>query len=161
MAKFSFTYKMRILFSLRIRSIFGWTFFLFGKFSQKVDTKWTFENNLEYQIGIEIGKMLLQSYYQKISFKIRLLSWQWEVDFDVLFSLFQKCLDKDPAKRWSCERLMGHPLFEDYLAKHKEDSMEHSDSHKSNRSRDKSKVFRNKILILQIELFQFVSLIHF
>ncbi|XP_055306048.1 cyclin-dependent kinase-like 1 isoform X2 [Sitodiplosis mosellana] len=51
----------------------------------------------------------------------------------------RKCLDKDPAKRWSCERLMNHPLFEDYLAKHRDDSVEHPDSYKSIRSRDKSK----------------------
>ena len=24
----------------------------------------------------------------------------------------QKCLDKDPAKRWSCEQLLQHPFFE-------------------------------------------------
>ncbi len=24
----------------------------------------------------------------------------------------QKCLDKDPAKRWSCEQLLQHPFFD-------------------------------------------------
>lgn len=36
---------------------------------------------------------------------------------------------------------MSHPLFEDYLAKQREDSVDHSDPYKSNRLRDKSKVF--------------------
>lgn len=36
---------------------------------------------------------------------------------------------------------MNHPLFEDYLAKHRDDSVEQTDSYKSIRSRDKSKVF--------------------
>lgn len=34
-----------------------------------------------------------------------------------MFSGTQKCVDKDPAKRWSCERLLMHPYFEDYVAK--------------------------------------------
>lgn len=29
-----------------------------------------------------------------------------------MISLFQKCLDKDPAKRWSCEQLLQHPFFD-------------------------------------------------
>lgn len=31
--------------------------------------------------------------------------------------LLQKCLDKDPVKRWSCERLLTHSYFDDYVAK--------------------------------------------
>ena len=27
-------------------------------------------------------------------------------------SFFQKCLDKDPAKRWSCEQLLNHGFFD-------------------------------------------------
>ena len=29
----------------------------------------------------------------------------------------QKCLDKDPAKRWSCEQLLQHPFFERFSFK--------------------------------------------
>lgn len=36
------------------------------------------------------------------------------------FSPLQKCLDKDPAKRWSCDRLLTHSYFEDYAKRHKE-----------------------------------------
>lgn len=32
----------------------------------------------------------------------------------------QKCLDKDPQKRWSCERLVTHAYFEDYVIMEKE-----------------------------------------
>ncbi|KAJ6638869.1 Cyclin-dependent kinase-like 1 [Pseudolycoriella hygida] len=30
----------------------------------------------------------------------------------------KKCLDKDPMRRWSCERLICHPYFEDYIQSH-------------------------------------------
>ena len=33
---------------------------------------------------------------------------------------YQKCLDKDPAKRWSCEKLIKHSYFDDYIAKQRE-----------------------------------------
>lgn len=58
----------------------------------------------------------------------------------LIISLFkkQKCLDKDPAKRWPCERLLNHPLFEEYIARRKEAAAEQSDD--SNRLREKSKV---------------------
>jgi len=32
----------------------------------------------------------------------------------------KKCLDKDPAKRWSCEKLTKHSYFDDYIAKQRE-----------------------------------------
>lgn len=54
----------------------------------------------------------------------------------------QKCLDKDPAKRWTCERLMNHQLFEEYIARRKEATVEQTDD--SNRPREKSKVKLNK-----------------
>lgn len=50
----------------------------------------------------------------------------------------QKCLDKDPAKRWTCERLLNHPLFDEYIARRKEAASEQNDD--SNRPREKSKV---------------------
>ncbi|XP_039950372.1 cyclin-dependent kinase-like 1 isoform X1 [Bactrocera neohumeralis] len=38
----------------------------------------------------------------------------------------KKCLDKDPAKRWSCEKLIKHSYFDDYVAKQRE--LEHVNS---------------------------------
>lgn len=38
----------------------------------------------------------------------------------------KKCLDKDPAKRWSCDKLIKHSYFEDYIAKQRE--LEHANS---------------------------------
>lgn len=35
-------------------------------------------------------------------------------------SSIQKCLDKDPMKRWSCDKLIKHSYFDDYIAKQKE-----------------------------------------
>ena len=32
----------------------------------------------------------------------------------------QKCLDKDPSKRWSCDRLLTHAYFEDFAKRQKE-----------------------------------------
>lgn len=50
--------------------------------------------------------------------------------------LLQRCLDKDPEKRWTCERLLSHPLFDEYLAKRK-DAPDYVDSYKPNRIREK------------------------
>ncbi|XP_030381189.1 cyclin-dependent kinase-like 1 isoform X1 [Scaptodrosophila lebanonensis] len=38
----------------------------------------------------------------------------------------KKCLDKDPAKRWPCDKLIKHSYFDDYLAKQRE--LEHINS---------------------------------
>lgn len=38
----------------------------------------------------------------------------------------KKCLDKDPTKRWSCEKLTKHSYFDDYIAKQRE--LEHVNS---------------------------------
>ena len=32
-------------------------------------------------------------------------------------SILQKCLDKDPAKRWTCEQLLSHPFFKNFSFK--------------------------------------------
>lgn len=76
------------------------------------------------------------------------------VFFSSLFCLFtnqsQKCLDKDPAKRWTCERLMHHSLFEDYIARRKDASADQADD--PNRLREKSKVtFTLQMLINRFE----------
>lgn len=38
-------------------------------------------------------------------------------DPDVL-DFLRRCVDKDPARRWSCERLLGHVYFAAYVAKY-------------------------------------------
>lgn len=42
-----------------------------------------------------------------------------EIEEFLLFP-FQKCLDKDPSRRWSCDRLLTHSYFEDYVKRQKE-----------------------------------------
>lgn len=54
-------------------------------------------------------------------------------------NLFQKCVDKDPAKRWTCQQLLNHPYFDSYRA-----SLPVSDIPESARhARDKSRVRKN------------------
>ena len=36
----------------------------------------------------------------------------------------QKCLDKDPAKRYSCEQLLNHPFFKNFTFKFPESELE-------------------------------------
>lgn len=33
-----------------------------------------------------------------------------------IVDFLKKCVDKDPARRWSCERLLQHPYFSEYAA---------------------------------------------
>ncbi|CAO1300513.1 unnamed protein product [Diamesa hyperborea] len=51
----------------------------------------------------------------------------------------KKCLDKDPNKRWSCERLAQHPYFEDFVVKNKEPEIT-TNLQPDNRNREKSKI---------------------
>ncbi|KAL0819422.1 hypothetical protein ABMA28_007528 [Loxostege sticticalis] len=34
---------------------------------------------------------------------------------DLIIDFLQKCLDKDPMMRWTCEQLLRHPIFENFL----------------------------------------------
>ncbi|KAL4703576.1 hypothetical protein ACJJTC_006962 [Scirpophaga incertulas] len=34
---------------------------------------------------------------------------------DLVIDFLQKCLDKDPMLRWTCEQLLRHPIFENFL----------------------------------------------
>ena len=43
---------------------------------------------------------------------------------DVSLYLFQKCLDKDPAKRFSCEQLLSHGFFKNFTFKFPESELE-------------------------------------
>lgn len=50
----------------------------------------------------------------------------------------QKCLDKDPNQRWSCEQLLQHPYFENFHFKMPEAEMEEFE--KLKKYRDRSRV---------------------
>lgn len=85
----------------------------------------------------------------------RVLSNPYVIDF------LKKCLDKDPNKRWSCERLITHPYFEDYIVKEKEDetntsttSIQESNNNgmnNQNRNREKSKISNTSLPQLPTE----------
>ncbi|XP_055379210.1 cyclin-dependent kinase-like 4 isoform X4 [Condylostylus longicornis] len=58
----------------------------------------------------------------------------------------KKCLDKDPTKRWTCEKLLKHSYFEDYVARQKElESLATSIDYKN---RDKSKSSNTSLPLL-------------
>lgn len=52
----------------------------------------------------------------------------------------QKCVDKDPARRWSCEQLLRHPYFDNFHFKIPESELEEFE--KLRRLRDRSRVSR-------------------
>jgi cyclin-dependent kinase-like len=59
---------------------------------------------------------------------------------------FKKCLDKDPNKRWSCDRLVMHPYFEDYIVKtNKEPEVTQTLPDSSSRQREKSKLSQTSL----------------
>lgn len=61
--------------------------------------------------------------------------------------MFKKCLDKDPNKRWSCDRLISHPYFEDYIVKTSKEPEMVMDRNlpDSSRQREKSKISQTSL----------------
>ncbi|KAL7048937.1 hypothetical protein ACKWTF_003539 [Chironomus riparius] len=57
----------------------------------------------------------------------------------------KKCLDKDPNKRWSCDRLIQHPYFEDYIVKTKDHEQSSASLPDSSRQREKSKISQTSL----------------
>ena len=51
---------------------------------------------------------------------------------------FQKCVDKDPAKRMTCEQLLAHPFFRNFSFKYPE--VDEYDGQKRVRERDRARV---------------------
>ena len=47
-----------------------------------------------------------------------------------MYKQFQKCLDKDPAKRWSCEQLLTHGWFKGYTFKFPDHELEQFDRYR-------------------------------
>lgn len=58
----------------------------------------------------------------------------------------QKCLDKDPSKRWTCDKLLTHPLFDDYIAKRKEIAAEQYDAIEANRTKSKVRIIQKSVI---------------
>jgi serine/threonine protein kinase len=56
------------------------------------------------------------------------------------FFVLQKCVDKDPARRWSCEQLFRHPYFDNFHFKIPDSELEEFE--KLRRLRDRSRVSR-------------------
>lgn len=56
-------------------------------------------------------------------------------------------MDKDPSKRWSCERLIQHPYFDDYIVKTKETEVTTSlpPPPDSSRHREKMKISQTSL----------------
>ena len=70
----------------------------------------------------------------------RILQNPFAIDF------LKKCLDKDPSKRWSCDRLVQHPFFEDFIVKtNKEPPVVTSAIPDSSRQREKSKISQTSL----------------
>jgi serine/threonine protein kinase len=57
----------------------------------------------------------------------------------------QKCVDKDPARRWSCEQLLRHPYFDNFHFKIPDSELEEFE--KLRKLRDRSRVSRKKWLL--------------
>lgn len=57
-------------------------------------------------------------------------------DFDCIIVLFQKCLDKDPSHRWTCQELLGHKYFDNFAIKVDDNDSQNIEP----ASRDKSRV---------------------
>ena len=61
--------------------------------------------------GVDFMKVLiLKDFFFKISFQF--------------LQFFQKCLDKDPAKRYTCEQLLNHAFFKNFTFKFPETELE-------------------------------------
>jgi serine/threonine protein kinase len=56
----------------------------------------------------------------------------------------QKCVDKDPARRWSCEQLLRHSYFDNFHFKIPESELEEFE--KLRKLRNRSRVSRKKAL---------------
>ncbi|PSN34748.1 Cyclin-dependent kinase-like 1 [Blattella germanica] len=61
-----------------------------------------------------------------------------------VMDFLKKCVDKDPARRWSCEQLLRHPYFDNFHFKIPESELEEFE--KLRRLRDRSRV-RMSILV--------------
>lgn len=65
----------------------------------------------------------------------------------VTLDFLEKCLDKDPGKRWTCEQLLRHPYFENFNFK-----IDDGDAHQFEKmTREKSRsVTQNSMSLPQL-----------
>nr|XP_049704478.1 cyclin-dependent kinase-like 1 isoform X3 [Helicoverpa armigera] len=59
---------------------------------------------------------------------------------ELVLDFMNKCLDKDPMVRWTCEQLLRHPIFENFLF-----TVPHSDHEEYERSRRAQREFMNRL----------------
>lgn len=67
---------------------------------------------LESKLPDKVLQNLASTDFLKVNFKDLMIDFYYKY---IMSLPIQKCLDKDPMKRWSCERLICHPYFEDYI----------------------------------------------
>lgn len=71
------------------------------------------------------------------------------------FFCFQKCLDKDPIKRWTCDQLLNHEYFENFNFKVDETDVQSFEKLTRDRSRVRWKLRFNKNKIIFFCFFWF------
>nr|CAD7451994.1 unnamed protein product [Timema tahoe] len=59
-----------------------------------------------------------------------------------------KCLDKDPAKRWSCEQLLRHPYFDNFHFKMPESELDEFEKLRRLRDRSRNSSYSNNSMLL-------------
>ena len=69
--------------------------------------------------------------------------------FSCFFFHFQKCLDKDPARRWSCEQLLHHNFFKQHSFK----IPNYEETERGRvREREREREFKEKLYMYPTEL---------
>lgn len=58
--------------------------------------------------------------------------------YSFYFILSQRCLDKEPTKRWTCEELLSHPYFQHFQFELPDQELE--DFEKLRKHKDRSRV---------------------
>lgn len=85
-------------------------------------------------------------FWWKINLSFNCL-WMWELN---LLLLSQKCIDRDPCKRWTCDQLLTHDYFKGFSYKiPEEDQLEH----------DRLKVSKfEDVQLLHLQYFSLIAL---
>ncbi|XP_021209266.1 cyclin-dependent kinase-like 1 isoform X5 [Bombyx mori] len=65
---------------------------------------------------------------------------------ELILDFLKKCLDKDPMMRWTCEQLLRHPIFENFLF-----TVPHSDHEEYERARRAQHEFKSAQGVNQVE----------
>nr|CAD7256392.1 unnamed protein product [Timema shepardi] len=65
-----------------------------------------------------------------------------------VLDFLKKCLDKDPAKRWSCEQLLRHPYFDNFHFKMPESELDEFEKLRRLRDRSRNSSYSNNSMLL-------------